>query len=127
MHGLLLLLLCSYADDTADRANLSGKWQESSSTWVIQENGDSIHVAYLENGQPQSEFTCKIGSECDVKGSRKAKVSLWFNGPKLVQMETRGNEVVKRRFSANGDEMEVEVIPISPDGKAQTVKLKRVK
>ncbi len=129
------LLLCTLifsvgalADDAADRQSLSGTWQESSSTWVLQEKGDSIHVSWTENGQPQADFECRVGQECEIKeAGRKAKVSMWFNGPKLVQMETRGNEVVKRRFSANGDEMEMEVIPVTAEGKPQVIKLKRAK
>ncbi len=128
MPVLVVLLLCLAADDTAGRASLNGTWKESSATWIIQENEDSVRLAYYEGGQPQTEVTCKLGSECESKaGSRKSKVSLWFNGPKLVQMETRGNEIVKRRFSASGDDLELEVIPISPGGNPQTIRLKRVK
>jgi hypothetical protein len=127
---LPLLILCAAASagEKDPRASLSGTWQQSASKWVIEEKSDSIHVTYSENGQVQSEFECAIGRECETSaGAHKAKVSLWFNGPKLVQMETRGNEVLKRRFSANGDELELELIPINPDGKPQVLKLKRVK
>ncbi len=46
---------------------------------------------------------------------------MWFLGPKLVQLETR-------RFSVTdqGDVMQVELIPISPGGKPETVKFRRV-
>jgi len=70
-----------------------------------------------------------MGRECEGKDAgREAKISLWFSGPKLVQLETRGSEVVKRRFAASqpGDSMEIEVIPIVPDGKKQVLKLKRL-
>jgi hypothetical protein len=59
-------------------------------------------------------------------------VSLWFNGPKLVELETRGSEVVKRRFEiiSQGDGanevMEMELIPIVPSEKTQTFRYKRV-
>jgi hypothetical protein len=53
---------------------------------------------------------------------------MWFNGPKLVEIEARGTEVVKRRFSVtgDGDRMDVETIPIVPAGKSETRHFKRV-
>jgi len=72
------------------------------------------------------EFQCNtVGKECSEK---HGKVSMWFNGPKLVVMETRGSDVVKRRFeaSADGGALEMEVIPIAPSGKTEKVALKRV-
>jgi hypothetical protein len=65
---------------------------------------------------------------CDVKtAGKKATVSLWFNGPRLVEMETKGSDVVKRRFTIlpQGDVMEMEVIPIVPSGKTESVQFKR--
>jgi hypothetical protein len=46
---------------------------------------------------------------------------MWFNGPKLVELETRGAQVVKRRFSitGDGDTMDLETIPIVPTGKSE--------
>ena len=66
--------------------------------------------------------------ECDVKEAGKPmKVSIWFNGPKLVMMETRGNDVLKRRFHATDDGMgiDLETIPIVPQGKTEVVRLQR--
>ena len=47
--------------------------------------------------------------------------------PKLVQIELRRPQAVKRRLavSASGDELDVEVIPVSPPGKAETFRYKR--
>jgi hypothetical protein len=58
---------------------------------------------------------------------KKATVSVWFNGPKLVQLETQGASVVKRRFAAlpQGEAIEVKTIPIVPDGNGETVRFKR--
>ena len=70
-----------------------------------------------------------MGRECEIKDSgRQAKVSMWFSGPKLVELETKGSEVVKRRFalSGQGDTMELEVIPIVPVGRSETKLLKRI-
>jgi hypothetical protein len=55
-------------------------------------------------------------------------VSVWFSGPKLVELETKGSEVIKRRFqvAGQGDTMQLEVISIVPDGRTETKMLKRV-
>src|SRR5579885_1294939 len=104
MRSLLITVLVylpsAFAGDGVDRTNLAGTWEDSGSRWVIENKGDSMHFAYSENGQPAAEFQCEVGGkECEVKDNgKKAKVMLWFNGPKLVQMETRGSEVFKRRF-----------------------------
>jgi hypothetical protein len=53
---------------------------------------------------------------------------MWFNGPKLVELETKGKEVVKRRFAVagEGDTLEIEVIPIEPAGKTETLRFRRL-
>jgi hypothetical protein len=61
-------------------------------------------------------------------GLRKpVKVSMWFNGPKLVVMETRGSEILKRRFQTVGDgnELDLEVVPIVPQRKRERFRLLR--
>jgi hypothetical protein len=61
------------------------------------------------------------------EAGKPMKVSIWFNGPKLVIMETRGKDVLKRRFQAtdDGKEIEMETIPIVPQGKTEVVRLHR--
>jgi hypothetical protein len=46
----------------------------------------------------------------------------------LVQLETRGSDVVKRRFvvQSQDDLMEVEVMPLVPPGKTEVLRFKRV-
>jgi hypothetical protein len=53
---------------------------------------------------------------------------MWFNGAKLVEVETTGNPVIKRRFgvTGDGDSMELEIIPIAPDGSSTVAHFKRV-
>ena len=91
---------------------------------------DSIHVTISSGAQTVAEFECNtVGKECAVKDAgRKSKVSMWFNGPKLVELETSGTQVVKRRFSiaGDGDTMDLETIPIAPVGKVETSHFKRV-
>ena len=135
--GTLLLASAAVADDDSGRAKLIGKWEQSGgngeakSTWALEEGlADSIHVTYVSGTQTVSEFECNtMGKECQVKDvGRKAKVSMWFNGPKLVEMETTGAQVLKRRFciTGDGDTMDLETIPIAPAGKGESSHFKRV-
>jgi len=128
----LLLSAVAWADDQADRGKLAGVWDAQDGAakrgvWSFELKGDNLHMTYSEGGQIVTDFECNTkGRECDAKvGGGKAKVSLWFNGPKLVEMETKGQEIVKRRFGIAGEQMEMEVIPISPDGKTETLHFKR--
>ncbi len=132
----LALAVSAFADTEASRAKLIGSWQvqEASAAgpatvWSLEHVGDGIRLTESKEGQTVSELECNtVGKECTVKDSgHKVKVSMWYNGPKLVEIETRGSEVVKRRFSVaeSGDNMEMELIPITPSGKAETFHLKR--
>ncbi|HXK03387.1 MAG TPA: hypothetical protein VMS37_13355 [Verrucomicrobiae bacterium] len=131
--GLLFLLAAAaLGDDTADRDKLIGKWTQGSAdadeTWSLETVGDSLRVTHILK-QKSDEFECNImGHDCDVKlAGKRAKVSLWFNGGMLVELETRGNEVLKRRFKAGeGDTLQIEVIPINPGGKPEMEHFKRV-
>jgi len=124
------------ADDSSARARLVGAWQPQDSTakdagvWTLERKGDEVmHISYSVGDQKMIEFECgTTGKECKVKDSGKsATVSLWFNGSRLVALETRGQEVLKRRFAVgDGDSLEVEVIPIQPDGKSEKVVFRRI-
>lgn len=135
--GAVLFGALALADDGASREKIAGQWQlqggddkAPAESWILESQPDGIHITQLQNGRKLSEFKCNtMGRECEVQDSgQKAKVSFWFSGPKLVQMETRGSEVVKRRFSTadEGEAMQVEVIPIVPDGKPVLLRFKRV-
>jgi len=121
----------AFAESTGDRAKLVGYWEQQGRTgtvWTIQNDGENLHLIQTENGQKVSDFECNtLGRECTVKNSGKgSKVSMWYYGPKLVVMEMRGNDVVKHRFHAvEGDQMQLEVIPIVPSGKPETISLVR--
>jgi hypothetical protein len=122
-------------DPRADtRANLAGTWQQTDgsgekSTWILKETGTSVHIANSNDAQTVADFDCNtVGKECNVKlAGHKSKVSMWFNGSKLVELQTTGDEVVKRRFqvTGKGDTMEIETMPISPAGKTETAHFKR--
>lgn len=132
-----LFASAAWASDSTDHTKLCGAWQVQSEAgkgpgliWVLKENGDAIHVTYSRGNQKLAEFECNaMGRECAIKDSgHQAKVSMWFSGPKLVELETKGSDVVKRRFAVSdqGDTMELEVIPIVPNGQTETQQLKRV-
>jgi hypothetical protein len=126
------------ADDGSARARLVGAWQpqepaaKENGVWTLErKDGDVLHITYSLGDEKRIDFECSTkGGECDVKDAGKpAKVSLWFSGAKLVELETKGQEVVKRRFAvtAEGDSMELEVIPISPEGKTETMHFRRMR
>jgi len=134
MRLALLAALAStlvLAAGDGDRTRIPGKWQSQADgkvVWVVEDNGNSIHILRSEGDQKVAEFQCAIGQECQVKDAgKKAKITMYYNGPKLIELETKGDEVVKRRFTAgDADTMQVEVIPISGEVKAETLTFKRV-
>ncbi len=112
-----------------DRPNFSGNWlfdaskselhnvKIASATWTIKQDEDSIHIKQVDgsNGKP-IELKCSTdGKECEVSGE-KAKASFWYNGPMLVEMETRGDHVVRYRIkmSEDGKTMRIETTQIVP-------------
>lgn len=129
---MLLAGTVAFAQD-ADRAKLYGAWQAqeqgSAGVWTIEEQGAGLHLTNSQGDRKVSEFVCDLGKECEVKDAgKKVKVTLYFNGPKLVIMETRGEEVLKRRFgiAATGDVLELENIPVSPSGKTEMIHFTRL-
>jgi hypothetical protein len=138
---LTVILLLSWgadalADDQSDRQKLIGSWElqggtgnSPTSAWTFSTARNAIRVTQLDNSNKAADFACATdGTSCEIKiAGKKAQVSLWFNGPRLVEMETKGSEVVKRRFKIlpQGGVMEMEVIPIVPGGKTETFEFKR--
>ena len=122
--------LCSIAG-AADRNQLYGQWAASdgTETWVFHDKGDQVQVSHTKGAETLFDVSCgTTGRDCPVKDSgKKATVSMYFNGPKLVQLERRGDDVVKRRFTVGdtGDVLDVEVIPIVPAGRTETIHFKR--
>ncbi len=129
----LLLAAPAFADDEASHAKLMGKWQQSDgetkSIWGFQDSAGSVHVTNSE-GTKTVAFDCNtMGKECAVDDAgRRSKVTMYYNGPKLVEVEIRGAQVVKRRFAVtgDGDTMDLETIPISPSGKSEIAHFKRL-
>ena len=98
---VLVLSAAVAAGQEQERPSFSGTWQFdaskselhsskiSSATWVIEEGDNSIHISQTENGKPKkTELQCTTdGKVCKFPGDRRD--SFWFNGPMLVDMETK--------------------------------------
>jgi hypothetical protein len=112
--ALAILALPVAAQD--DRPNLSGTWQfdvakselhtvkVAGATWVISEDDTSIQISESADGASKKvELKCTTdGKECKVAGS-KTKTSFWYNGAMLVEMETKGDTVVRYRMKLSDD------------------------
>ena len=120
-----LVMAAAMAQDADERPNLAGKWQISSdsgngATLTIRtKDDDSLHFLLESQSGGAAEFECSTdGKECAmIDGGHKAKVSVWYNGASLVVMETRGNNVTKRRLTVTGSTLQMEVIPVVPPGR----------
>jgi hypothetical protein len=123
------------SDDS--RAKLLGSWRlqdasghDSDTVWVLEDKGAALHIIHSEGTHKLADFECTpTGQDCKIKEAGKsANVSLWYNGPLLVELETRGSEIVKRRFglTADGQGLELETIPVVPSGTPQKSLFKRV-
>lgn len=134
LHGLMVCGLLAgavaCAQDT-DWSKLKGAWSEdgnAKTTWSFEDQGTSIKVMRSEGDKKLAEFTCAVGAECDVKDNgQKVKVSLYFNGPKLIELETHGENVVKRIFTpgADSNSLDLEITQVSPPGKSETQHFRR--
>ena len=133
MAGFLVLSMAALAQDPADRAKLIGSWEletpstaENARGWTLNGTEDNLRVTHTQAGRPVLEFECNtMGKECVLK-ERKTKVSMWYAGSALMELETRGSDVLKRRFSVDGDVLTVEETSVVPSGKSETQKFKRV-
>jgi hypothetical protein len=120
------------ADDAADRGKLTGTWNldggAGNTAWIVRGTETGVHLTYARGTEKIADFECNTtGKECAVKmDGHSAKVSLYYNGPRLIMLETRGDTVVKWRFglASDGGELEVETMPITPAGKTETLRFK---
>jgi hypothetical protein len=123
--------MSAQADTQADRAQLIGSWVQNggAAAWIIDSQTDGLHLTEIERSAPIADFQCNTeGHDCNVKiGGHKATVTLYYNGPALVQLETIGDQVVKRRFTIlpSGNAMKVEVMPMSGHAPNQQLEFER--
>jgi hypothetical protein len=105
------------ADTQSDRDGLIGTWTENGGNhgWVIENGANGLHMTQIEGSAPIADFTCATdGHDCSIKISgKKAKVSLYYNGSALIQLETKGDTVTKRKFLVSGSGLKVEVTPMT--------------
>lgn len=124
-----LIALGAFGDDIEDRMKIPGTWQsDTGETWTIDDKIETIKLVSTRNNEKVLEYECSaVGKECAVKiAGKPVKVMLYFSGPRLVQMETRGNDVTKRTFQITaGDVLEMVRSSVSGSGKPETTKLKR--
>jgi len=111
---------------------LSGTWvlrKDPSVKLVVEQTPDKIHVQEFRGDQVLTEYTCNtVGKDCEMQEEgHPAKVSLWFNGSKLVELRTKGNEVTRRRFTLapDGHSLEVELSALSNNGKTEILAYSR--
>jgi hypothetical protein len=131
--GVLVLGACALASDEDQRAKLTGSWQiqtegsREASAYTLQPSDDGMRISGTDAGKVVIEVDCKMAQECDIKDAgHHAKVMMYFNGPKLVVNETIGSRVVRKRYSVADDgTMQLEVIPIEPEGKTEVIVFKR--
>jgi hypothetical protein len=122
-------LACVVAAAQDAKPNLSGNWQlkeptktASAMTMVIEQKGANVHITKAVTGadgkEQKLEFHCTTdGKECEVKGS---KISLWFDGAALVEMDAASEAISKVTMKLDGDQLKVELSHIFPDGPAET-------
>ena len=131
---LLPLEMVLLADDTTDRVKLLGSWVlrkggGSADAWIIDGAASGLHLIQTEDAKTIADFECTIGGrDCDVRiGGHKATVSMYYNGAALVELETRGDKVIKRRFSIlpSGNSMKLEVIPVTGNDASREFQFQR--
>jgi len=123
------------------RPNLSGKWQFNAGkselhsgktnaiSLAIESKGSTIHVTktVTANGKDSVvEYNCSTdGADCDAKG---AKVSLWFDGASLVEMDVAGDAITKSsmKLAPGGKAISVTVSYISPKADSDTLVLDKM-
>lgn len=131
MSKILCLLLVSGALSLAqDHPNFSGDWKLDTAKsqgsdikateLTIHQDGDSITVTGQKDGK-SLEFKCATnGQNCKRKGE-SGQVSMYYNGPVLVELDMNGDHVTKKRLrlADDGKTIEMEVTPISPPGASE--------
>ena len=87
-----------------------------------------MRISGTDEGKVIVDVNCKMAQECKIKDEgHNATVMMYFNGPKLVENETIGSRIIRKRYSVtdDGNTMQIEVIPIEPEGKTEVIVFKR--
>jgi hypothetical protein len=120
----IIPLTCLITAAQDGKPNLNGNWHlkeptktASAMTLLIEQKGSSFHIVKTvtssDGKELKSDFLCSTdGKECEVGG---AKVSLYFDGASLVQMDA-GEAVNKITMKLEGAQLKMELTHIYPDG-----------
>jgi len=114
--GCFSIALLVFSASAQDHPAMTGTWvldasksdfktiKPSTATWVIDEGDNSFHIIESEGGKSKKlDLQCTTdGKECQAGGD-KVKASFWYNGPMLVEMETRGDRVTRFRLKISED------------------------
>jgi len=127
---LFLIAFAAAAAFAADRPELNGTWQLSSThegrlkfeTLLIQQTPDGVKICESGAKEKTMDIACAVdGHECKLK---EGEIAIWYNGPALVMMEMHHNRdvVTKTRLvpSEDGKSLNLEVIRVSPPGSSST-------
>jgi hypothetical protein len=127
-------LACLAAAAQDAKPNLSGNWRlkepaktASAMTLVIEHKGTSVHIVKSVTGadgkEQKLEFQCNTdGKECEAG---KEKISLYFDGPTLVEMDA-GEVVLKITMKLEDGQLKVELTHIYPDGAPESFVLAKI-
>jgi hypothetical protein len=129
----MLVAATAWGQSHPERQQLLGSWQVEDGgnheTWVLENDGEMLRIARSEDGKVTFDLKCKPnGTDCASSDEgKKVKVSMYFNGSNLVQLETRDSYVTTRTFALDGkpDQMKIDVNPVTGPGKPYTLKLAR--
>jgi hypothetical protein len=110
----------------AQSPDLSGTWQSEtngSQKWVIEQKSDKIHFKEMDGDKIAVDFTCSLyGQECLAKfDGHSEKITMYFNGNKLVELRERGSQTIKQRLAltAGGKTLTVETVPLDSNQKTE--------
>jgi hypothetical protein len=125
-----MIVFVQSSANAQDHPDFSGNWKLNTAASQIKDSKLASECAQLTITQKDSSIAlAETGGqsvECSISGkecaSKEVKVSFWFNGPKLVEMEYKGHagHARKRRLTLadDGKSLRMEVIPITPEGAA---------
>lgn len=132
-----LFAMLAYGQSKPD---LTGKWQLSESksslksgkpspvSITIEEKGSTIHIVKMvKEGDKEKtiEFKCTTdGKDCDADGE---KISLWYNGASLVEMDIGKDSATKliMKLDESGKALDVDVDHISPQAESDKLVMEK--
>jgi hypothetical protein len=135
-------LVAAMSSGQQSKPNFSGKWQISAEkselhsgkastvNLTIDQKGPSIHflkTMKAANGKESViDVTCTTdGKDCDARG---VKISLWYDGASLVEMDVSDDLVTKSSMTLgeDGKTIKVGVTYISPQAEADKLLLEKM-